>query len=111
MPVRSVHRAGPDPRWALGCGVLALGLVAAVAFSVSSSGDYSVAGLISGDNAAPGIDALLHGSVTGYLAHQPLMGLTTVLLRLPFAALASVAGGGELTIYRLGVFACMVPLA
>jgi hypothetical protein len=39
------------------------------------------------------------------------MGLTSILLRLPFAAIATAAGGGSMLTYRLGVFACALVLA
>ncbi len=51
----------------------------------------------------------IHGHVSAFFAHQPLMGLTSILLRLPFAGLASVAHAGALTGYRLGALACVLP--
>jgi len=39
------------------------------------------------------------------------MGLTSILLRLPFAAVASALGGGRMLTYRFGVFACALVLA
>jgi hypothetical protein len=110
MSRRFQNGAGRE-RLALVAGVLALGLLGLVVFSVSGAGDYGVTRPVAGDNAAPGIEALLHGSVAGYLAHQPLIGLTTILLRLPLAALGSALGGDDLMIYKFGALACMLPLA
>jgi hypothetical protein len=94
--------------FAVGVGVLLL--LGRRVFFITNAGDYNVAHPVAGDNAAPGIEALLHGNVAGYLSHQPIIGLTTILLRLPFAALASGAGGG-IRIYQLGALACVLPLA
>ena len=80
-------------------------------FSVTTSGDYNSGAGANGDNAAPGMDALIHGSVAGYLSHQPIIGLTSILLRLPFAVLASALGGDGLMVYKFGALACMLPLA
>ena len=92
-------------------GAVVLALLSVVVFSVTTSGDYGAMQAVSGDNAAPGIEALLHGNVAGYFTHQPLMGLTTILWRLPFAALAQALGGDDLLVYRLGAIACMLPFA
>jgi hypothetical protein len=46
----------------------------------------------------------------GYFAHQPAIGLTSILLRLPFAGLASMLGGNDLGLYRAGAAACLIPL-
>jgi hypothetical protein len=91
------------------CGLFAL--LAVAVFAAQSSGDYVIGGAVSGDNAAPAIQALLHGSVAGYVSHQPMIGLSSLLLRLPLAALAPLFGGGHLLTYQLGALACMVPLA
>jgi hypothetical protein len=87
------------------------GLLGAVILSLTASGDYGATLAVGGDNAAPGIEALLHGSVGGYVSHQPLIGLTTILSRLPLAGLASILGGSDLSIYKAGAFVCMLPLA
>ena len=79
--------------------------------SVHGTGDYVPGGPVDGNNAAPGIDALLHGDVVGYVTHQPMIGLTSILLRLPAVALAHAVGGGGLLSYQLGAIACMLPLA
>lgn len=91
-------------------GLLGLVLVR-VTLSVNTSGDYATSARIGGDNAAPGIDALLHGSVVGYLQHQPIVGLASILLRMPAVAIASDFGAHGLAIYQVGAIACLAPLA
>jgi hypothetical protein len=86
-------------------------LVAHLTLSVPASGDYAVDASVGGNNSAPGIQALLHGNFWGYLTHQPVVGLTSILLRLPFTALATPLGGGALLGYQLGALACLLPLA
>jgi hypothetical protein len=56
-------------------GCLLFGLLLMVVSSVDGSGDYNVSAAVGGDNAGPGIQALLHGSLDGYVAHQPIVGL------------------------------------
>jgi hypothetical protein len=81
-----------------------------IALASTATGDYMTHGSVAGDNAGPAIAALLHGDLGSYLAHQPAIGLTSIVLRLPFAGLASLLGGGDLEIYRLGAVACLLPL-
>jgi hypothetical protein len=102
---------GTERRLVFAIGIVVLAVLGVVAFSVHNSGDYSLAGAMNGDNAAPGIEALVHGSLSGYAARQPLMGLTTIVLRLPFAALVAAVGGGQLAVYEVGAFVCLLPLA
>ena len=90
-----------------GGALLALGTL--VVFSVHSSGDYNVAAPVGGDNAGPGIVALLHGSVDGYTDHQPVVGLTSILLRLPFVAIANALGASALQSYQVGALICLLP--
>lgn len=82
-----------------------------VAWALSSpgTGDYLTHGGVGGDNPAPAIDALVHGHLAALAARQPLMGLTSILLRLPFAALGSIIGGGNTLVYALGAVACIAP--
>jgi hypothetical protein len=86
-------------------------VAADVALSAASSGDYVIHGLVDGDNAGPAINALVHGNLAGFAAHQPVMGPVSLLLRAPFAALAGSLGGGNLLTYRLGALACLLPVA
>jgi hypothetical protein len=60
-------------------------------------------------DARAAIDALANGDWSGFVANQPLMGSFSVLLRAPFAALASdsTRDGG----YWLGVLPCLAALA
>jgi hypothetical protein len=74
-----------------------------LAYANGSTGDYP-------SDAGSAISALLDGHVGHALATQPIMGSLSVLVRLPFAALASVTGGGELAVYRLGCIPCLVAL-
>jgi hypothetical protein len=75
----------------------------ALAYANRSLGDYP-------SDAGPTIGALLDGHLREALASQPLMGSLAVLVRMPFAALAQVTGGGELAVYRLGCVPCLVAL-
>jgi Glycosyltransferase family 87 len=90
--------------------LVACAVTTLVALSTSSTGDYQTHGVVGGDNAGPAIAALLHANIAGYFAHQPVIGLTSIVLRLPFAGLASLLGAGELEVYRLGAAACLLPL-
>lgn len=92
-------------------GCVCAAVLAAVVFSVQYSGDYSGHNPVGGDNAAPGIAALLHGNLHGYLEHQPIIGLTSILLRLPFVAIAVHLGARGLDVYTVGAFACVLTLA
>ncbi len=82
---------------ALGAGV--------VASHAGHLGDYAL-GPRTGDDPAPVLEALIHGHLSHALGQQPVMGLSSILLRWPFAALATALGGGHELTYRLGVFAC-----
>jgi hypothetical protein len=58
--------------------------------------------------AAP-IHALASGHLHGFLATQPVMGSTSLLLRAPFAALGMHLTNGTATdLYRLGAFPCLL---
>jgi hypothetical protein len=92
-------------------GAVFLLLLGLVVFTVQSSGDYRVGGSVGGDNAGPGIQALLHGSLAAYAAHQPMIGLTSILLRLPAMALAAGLGAGHLLTYKAGAMVCALPVA
>jgi len=83
---------------------LAFAAVAVIAFSTTSTGDYSY-------QVAPAMDALLRGNVGEFFRVQPVYGGFAVLGRLPFAAAARLGGGGELLVYQLGVLPCLVALA
>jgi hypothetical protein len=74
-----------------------------LAYANSSTGDYP-------SDAGYAIRQLLDGHVGAALGSQPLMGSLSILVRLPFAALASLTGGGELGAYRLGCIPCLFAL-
>lgn len=78
---------------------------ATIAAGVISTGDYG-RGMFTGDDPVPALSALAHGHVLVAAHSQPLMTLTSILLRLPFVMLGSQLGADELASYRLGVFAC-----
>ncbi len=88
-----------------------VGAAAAAQLTLSSpsSGDYQVGRPVTGDNAGPAIDALVHGHISTLVSHQPLMGLTSLLLRAPFAGAAALFGGDSLLAYGLGALACLLP--
>ena len=69
-----------------------------------SSVDYSA-------DAGPAINALVHLDFGGFFVHESQMGMLTLLLRWPFAALANIWGGTQLDQYRLGLFACLIAAA
>jgi hypothetical protein len=98
-------------RFAIFTGGLLLAVLSVVVFSITSTGDYNVTAPVGGDNAGPGIQALLHGSLAGYVSLQPVIGLTSILLRLPVVALASALGAGSLLGYQVGALACLFPVA
>ena len=89
----------------------ASGLVLLAVYAVGATtvtGDYLGRGAVAGDNAAPAINALLHLRLTAFGTSQPLMGLTSLLVRLPGVAIAGVVSGGNLLDYRLGAFCCLL---
>lgn len=86
-------------------------VVAYVTLSTPTGVDYNIHYPVSADNAAPAIAALAHGDVGGFLAHQPLMGLLSLLLRAPIAWLVGLLGGGAMLVYRVGAFVCLLPAA
>ena len=93
--------AGMRSRLSTGPALLGIGAVAALmCLANASTGDYP-------NDAGKAIGALLDGHVAAALAGQPLMGSLSILVRLPFAALADLAGGGELLAYQLGSIPCV----
>ena len=89
--------------------LIALGVVVRLVLSARSAGDYSVAAAVGGDNAAPAINALIHGHLSAVVSHQPLMGLASIIFRAPFAALAAAFGAGHQLTYAMGALACLLP--
>ena len=104
----------PDRRFtALGIALIAgacAGLVLLL-HGLTGSGDYFVNGPVSGDNAAPALTALAHGHLAAMGRSQPLMGLTSILLRAPLVAIADALHGNPRLAYGLGCLACFLPAA
>jgi hypothetical protein len=75
--------------------------------STGSTGDYVTSAPVAGDNPGPAIAALAHGDLAAAAALQPLMGLTSLLLRVPAAATCA----SNLLTYRLGALLCLAPAA
>jgi hypothetical protein len=90
--------------------VAAAAAVGWVVRGISVSGDYQPGSPVLGDNAAPAIHALIHGRVAAAAAAQPLMGLVSLVWRVPFAAVAPVFGGTDRLAYQLGALACVLPV-
>jgi hypothetical protein len=81
--------------------LLGIGAIAtAMSLLNRSTGDYP-------RDAGPTIRALLEGDLGGALGSQPLMGSLSVIVRLPFAGAAELAGGGDLLVYQLGSIPCV----
>jgi hypothetical protein len=89
--------------------LLVLGAAAAAALFGHGTGDYGQAGRE--DDAAPALQALLHGDLGRYAAVQPLMGSFSLLLRAPLAGLAQLLGGDAFAVYRAGALACLLAAA
>lgn len=104
-------RAGARRRAAAPIVLVAAALSLYAVLSTATSGDYQLHGAGSGDNAAPALYALVHGRLGVFLARQPLMGLSSLLLRAPVAWAGVSLGAGPLLVYRLGALACMLPAA
>jgi hypothetical protein len=92
-------------------GLLGLAIVATTVLTSSTSGDYNATGAVAGDNAGPAINALIHGHLGAMVSNQPLMGLTSILLRAPFVKVATVLGAGDFTVYAVGALVCLIPAA
>jgi hypothetical protein len=86
-------------------------LAALAVFSTTGSGDYQPHAPVAGDNAAPALGALAHGHLGAFVSHQPLMGLVSLVLRLPVLIGASATGAADGIGYQLGALACVLPLA
>ncbi|HEX5448878.1 MAG TPA: glycosyltransferase 87 family protein [Gaiellaceae bacterium] len=84
--------------------VTVAGLAGVGVIERGSLGDYP-------SDAGPAIRALVGGHVHQALAVQPLMGSLAVLVRVPFALLATALGGGDLAVYRAGAIPCVAALA
>jgi Glycosyltransferase family 87 len=88
--------------------VLAVTACSYAAFSAPVGADYPGPACKGCDFAGPPIDALASGHLTRFFDTQPFMGPFTLLLRAPVVAVARLAGGGELSQYRLGALICLL---
>jgi hypothetical protein len=116
VPARSSIHVGVrtnEERWiVVGRSLLVLTAGAWLAWAVSAlttSGDYASRAPVGGDNAGPILLALAHGHVSQAASLQPLMGLASIVWRLPFVVLADLLGGSEHLVYALGALACLAP--
>jgi hypothetical protein len=89
-------------RWLLLLGALVASTY--VGLTAPGPGDYP------GD-AGPAMTALLHGNLHAFAVARPAMGELSLLLRLPFAALAYLGSPTEMSIYRWGAVPCVVSVA
>jgi hypothetical protein len=107
-----MRRALPERNPGARCGiaVLLVAVGAYVALSTLSTGDYVRGGAVSGDNPAPALDALVRGHLSAFASLQPVMGLTSLLIRAPVVWIAHLAHTSGLVEYRFGALACMLPV-
>lgn len=63
------------------------------------------------DDAGPSLVALSQGDFDTFFAEQPPMGSFSFVARGPFAAAGEALGASDLSVYRLGAFACLLGLA
>jgi hypothetical protein len=90
--------------------VLAVVASALVAHASPSGLDYLAPSCVTSvcDDAGPSIEALSDGDLHGFFAQQPPMGSFSLLLRTPPAVVANALGGDDLSVYRSGVFICVL---
>ncbi len=98
-------------RRTLALGIALAVLAAALVALWSPSGmDYLAPSCVNSvcDDAGPSIDALSHGDLREFFAEQPPMGSFSLLLRTPPAVASNLVDGGDLLVYRSGVFICVL---
>jgi hypothetical protein len=98
-------------RRTLALGIALAVLAAALVALWSPSGmDYLAPSCVNSvcDDAGPSIDALSHGDLRDFFAEQPPMGSFSLLLRTPPAIASNLVDGGDLLVYRSGVFICVL---
>ena len=98
-------------RRTLALGIALAVLAAALVALWSPSGmDYLAPSCVNSvcDDAGPSIDALSHGDLHDFFAEQPPMGSFSLLLRTPPAIASNLVDGGDLLVYRSGVFICVL---
>jgi len=100
---RSVRtRRVPTFDWLL---VAATLLTACVRAAIAPGwGDYA-------NDARPGLNALAHGHVAAFFAHQPAMGALAQFARAPFVLIAGALHDSPMGIYRWGDLPCLLSVA
>jgi hypothetical protein len=88
--------------------LIAAGAVCRTILEVTTGGDYQPGKAVGADNAAPAIDALIHGHLGTLAAHQPLMGLVSLVWRAPFSGAAVWLGGSPRVVFQCGVLGCLM---
>ena len=90
--------------------LLAVVASALVAHASQSGLDYLAPSCVTSvcDDAGPSIESLSEGDLHGFFANQPPMGSFSLLLRTPPAVVANALGGDDLSVYRSGVFICVL---
>jgi hypothetical protein len=110
-PRRVASRFAGSKGALIACALLTFAIVAYIALGSGASGDYSTRAPVAGDNAGPALDALIHGHLASFVTHQPLMGLSSLLLRAPVVGLGVLMGAHSGLAYGLGALVCLMPLA
>jgi hypothetical protein len=90
--------------------LLAVVASALIAHASQSGLDYLAPSCVTSvcDDAGPSIESLSEGDLHGFFANQPPMGSFSLLLRTPPAVVANALGGDDLSVYRSGVFICVL---
>jgi hypothetical protein len=86
-----------------------VGLAIYVAGTVRTTGDYGnpICNGYHCDNAAPAIEAGSRGHIGAFFDRQPIMGPTSLVVRIPAVALARAADASDLDRYRAGAAVCI----
>ena len=92
----------------LGPAAALLAVAAGLVFANGQTGDYDATGTPPPGRAGPGLDALADGDPGRFLEVQSLMGLGSIVLRLPVVLAAREAGAGDTLTYQLGALACLL---
>lgn len=82
----------------------ALAASARLALAAGVTGDYP-------EDAGPALSALLHGHLHAFAHSEPSMGVLSLILRAPFAAIAYLGSPSELSVYRWGTVPCVASIA
>ncbi len=107
LPVENLRR--PAPLAWVAFALAGVTLAAQLTLGTPGTGDYSIGAPVAGDNAGPATDALFHGHLSSLASHQPLMGLTSIILRAPVAGIAALLGASGRLAYGFGALVCLLP--